>query len=127
CWSEATPLGFQPWWRWRRRSWSPASSPSGWRRGGCVPRHATDRRRVRLLTAGAFGALAVVTLVLGHRFSTGQRVDATVAVTAVVLTVMAFSVGAPGRRYDGLPLATGRVIAVIPAFNENPRALFRTI
>lgn len=92
-----------------------------------MPRHATDRRRVRMLTAGAFGALAVVTLVLGHRFSTGQRVDATVAVTAVVLTVMAFSVGAPGRRYDGLPLATGRVVAVIPAFNENPRALFRTI
>lgn len=77
--------------------------------------------------AGVLAALAIAVWVVTYRVSGGQRVDATLALPALILAVILFSVAAPGRSYVRRPAAPGRVIAIIPAFNEDPDGLHGTI
>lgn len=92
-----------------------------------MPRYAVERSRGGKATASVLVALAVVVWAVTYRAVGGQRLDWTLAIPVAVLAVAVFSVAVPGRRYGNRTMATGRVVAIIPAFNESPEALHDTI
>ncbi|AYY11906.1 glycosyltransferase [Actinobacteria bacterium YIM 96077] len=80
-----------------------------------------------MAAAGVLAALAVATWAGTHRIHLGQSLDLTAVFPAFVLIVVVFSVAVPSRRFATRPMAAGKVVAVIPAFNEDADALHGTI
>lgn len=92
-----------------------------------MARHAADRSQRLIATAGVIAALAVALWVIIYRARLGQQLDTTAIFPASVVLVVAFSVAVPAKHYRHRPMATGKVVAVIPAFNEDADALHGTI
>lgn len=91
-------------------------------------RHASaDARRRRMVVAGALAALAATTWIVAYRYVVGVQLGPALAIYLVIVTVMVASVAAPGVSFSRLAPARGRVLCVIPAFNESAAALHATI
>ncbi|NEE04606.1 glycosyltransferase family 2 protein [Phytoactinopolyspora halotolerans] len=91
-----------------------------------MARHAADGQRT-LVAAGVVAALAVTMWIGFYRFHSEPSFNLNTVFPTIVLLVITFSVAVPGRRYSHRPMADGKVVAVIPAFNEDPDALHETI
>jgi hyaluronan synthase len=80
-----------------------------------------------MMMAGVFTASAIIAWAAVYRAHTGTLLHWSLLGYGLIIAVVAFSAAAPGRRFTHLPAAPGRVVAIIPAWNETPAALHSTI
>ncbi|MFC9085311.1 glycosyltransferase [Nocardiopsis dassonvillei] len=91
---------------------------------------ANTRRRTGTVAAGVITALAAIGWAAVYRTYWGQQdVDGTLVIYLVIAAVLIFSLGASAapRTFHHLPAARGRVVCIIPSFNENQTALDETL
>jgi hyaluronan synthase len=82
------------------------------------------------VVAGVLATLAATSWIALYRATWGtQDLDGTLVVYTVIAAVLVFSLGASAapRTFTHLPVARGRVVCIIPSFNEDQAALDETL
>ncbi|MGI5493771.1 glycosyltransferase family 2 protein [Microtetraspora malaysiensis] len=93
-------------------------------------RHRRDNETARIVMAGALVLAAAVAWIVGFRVFLGdpgrwQSMGVYLLTTGVLIAILGSTV-AP-RRFVHLPPARGRVVCIVPSYNEDPDALYATI
>jgi cellulose synthase/poly-beta-1,6-N-acetylglucosamine synthase-like glycosyltransferase len=101
-------------------------------RSPVAARHIAPPQRAHLLTARQWGVVvAVIAVLAGVTLLVFGQTDDAVMIAywclgafVIAACVVAF---ATGRRYLDLPPAPGRVLCIVPAYNEDPEGLRKTV
>ncbi|MEV4321009.1 glycosyltransferase family 2 protein [Microbispora rosea] len=93
-------------------------------------RHRRDTEAARIVAAGAVVLAAALAWIVGFRALLGdpgrwQSMGVYLLTSGVLIAILGSTV-AP-RRFTHLPPALGRVVAIVPSYNEVPEALHATI
>ncbi|MBX6168507.1 MAG: glycosyltransferase family 2 protein [Thermobispora bispora] len=95
-----------------------------------VRRHRRNDERPRIVATGAVVLAAALAWIVGFRAFLGdptrwESMGIYVLTTGVLIAILGSTV-AP-RRFVHLPPADGRVVAIVPSYNEAPEALYATV